>query len=80
MKILKDIEKRFKGFEGSNRIMIPLSIEGHVHYLINVSFTFFSFSIIINITITITIIWLLSCLQFTVSFIAFALESGSVLC
>ena len=37
MKILKDIEKRFKGFEGNNRIMIPLSIEGHVHYLINVS-------------------------------------------
>lgn len=37
VKILKDIEKRFKGFEGSNRIMIPLSIEGQVHYLINVS-------------------------------------------
>lgn len=35
VKILKDIDKRFKGFEGSNRIMIPLSIEGHVHYLIN---------------------------------------------
>ena len=81
MKILKDIEKRFKGFEGSNRIMIPLSIEGHVHYLINVSFTFLSFIIIIIIiiNITITIIWLLSCLQFAVSFIAFALESGSVL-
>lgn len=37
VKILKDIEKRFKGFEGTNRIMIPLSIEGQVHYLINVS-------------------------------------------
>ena len=95
MKILKDIEKRFKGFEGSNRIMIPLSIEGHVHYLINVSFSFLFFIIIIiiiTITIitinyhyqllllTITITWLLSYVQFTVSFIAFALESGSVLC
>ena len=94
MKILKDIEKRFKGFEGSNRIMIPLSIEGHVHYLINVSFSFLFFIIIIIIIITITIItinyhyqlllltititWLLSYVQFTVSFIAFALESGSV--
>ena len=37
VKILKDIEKRLKGFEGNNRIMIPLSIEGQVHYLINVS-------------------------------------------
>ncbi|XP_068737355.1 serine/threonine-protein kinase ATR-like isoform X2 [Montipora capricornis] len=35
VKILKEIERRFKGFEGNNRIMIPLSIEGQVHYLIN---------------------------------------------
>ena len=54
---MKDIEKRFKGFEGSNRIMIPLSIEGHVHYLINVSFSFLFFvMIIIIIIITIIII------------------------
>jgi len=35
VKILKDIEKRIQGFEGNNRIRIPLSIEGQVHYLIN---------------------------------------------
>ncbi|XP_022800792.1 serine/threonine-protein kinase ATR-like [Stylophora pistillata] len=34
LKILKDVERRIKGFEGTSKIMIPLSIEGQVHYLI----------------------------------------------
>ena len=38
VKILKDIEKRIKGFEGTSKIMIPLSIEGQVHYLIEVRY------------------------------------------
>ena len=35
-KILKDVERWIKGFEGTSKIMIPLSIEGQVHYLIEV--------------------------------------------
>lgn len=35
VKILKDIEQRLKGYQSKNKIMIPLSIEGQVHKLIN---------------------------------------------
>ena len=35
-KIMKDVERWIKGFEGTSKIMIPLSIEGQVHYLIEV--------------------------------------------
>ena len=35
-KILKDVERWIKGFEGTSKIMIPLSIEGQVHYLMEV--------------------------------------------
>ena len=30
-KIMKDVERWIKGFEGTSKIMIPLSIEGQVH-------------------------------------------------
>ena len=30
-KIVKDVERWIKGFEGTSKIMIPLSIEGQVH-------------------------------------------------
>ena len=30
-KIMKDVEGWIKGFEGTSKIMIPLSIEGQVH-------------------------------------------------
>ena len=37
LKILKDVERWFKGFEETSKIIILLSIEGQVHYLIEVS-------------------------------------------
>ena len=36
LKIMKYVERWIKGFEGTSKIMIPLSIEGQVHYLIEV--------------------------------------------
>ena len=33
-KIMKDVERWIKGFEGTSKIMIPLSMEGQVHKLI----------------------------------------------
>ena len=30
-KIMKDVKRWIKGFEGTSKIMIPLSIEGQVH-------------------------------------------------
>ena len=30
-KIMKDVERWIKSFEGTSKIMIPLSIEGQVH-------------------------------------------------
>ena len=33
---MKYVERWIKGFEGTSKIMIPLSIEGQVHYLIEV--------------------------------------------
>ena len=37
LKILKDVERWIKGFEETSKIIILLSIEGQVHYLIEVS-------------------------------------------
>ena len=36
LKIMKYVERWIKGFEGTSKIMIPLSIEGEVHYPIEV--------------------------------------------